>query len=89
MGGERSFGQSQRVSFAAPANRPYVATSIGGAFQVPSRIEIGASLGKYRCSMTLNFALGAGSQFASLSLPGDSAWRASLSRSHSQDDLGD
>jgi hypothetical protein len=45
----------------------YAATTIDGGFQVPSRIETGPSLGQYRRSMTLNFALGAGSQFASLS----------------------
>jgi hypothetical protein len=45
---------------------------IAGGFQVPSMTDGAVSLGQYRRSIRTNFSLGAGSQFASLSLPGDS-----------------
>src|SRR5215831_17102879 len=51
------------------------ATLIAGGFHVPSRIEGGVSFGQYSRSIGTNFAFGAGSQFASLAFPGDSACR--------------
>lgn len=48
---------------------------IGGGFHEPLRNEIGPSFGQYKRNITLNFPFGAGSQFASLSAPGEAAWR--------------
>src|SRR5262249_12271285 len=45
-----------------------------GGFQLPSRIDGGVSLGLYSRSARMNWPSGAGSQFGSLSLPGDSCW---------------
>src|SRR5262252_1996107 len=59
----------------APTEFFHSATLIPGGFHVPSRMEGGVSFGQYRRSIGINFALGAGSQFASLSFPGDSACR--------------
>jgi hypothetical protein len=44
----------------------------GGIFQVPSMIDGDFSFGQYFRSIRTNLSFGAGSQFASLSLPGDS-----------------
>jgi hypothetical protein len=38
-------------------------------------IDGGVSFGQYRRSIGMNFAFGAGSQFASFALPGESACR--------------
>jgi hypothetical protein len=46
-----------------------------GGSHVPSRIEGGVSFGQYKRNIGMNFAFGAGSQLASLSLPGESACR--------------
>ena len=45
-----------------------------GGFHVPSRIDGGDSLGQYNRIISTNPPFGAGSQFGSLSLPGDSFW---------------
>ncbi len=45
-----------------------------GIFHVPSMIDGVFSLGQYMRSIRMNFSFAAGSQFASLSLPGDSFW---------------
>ena len=45
-----------------------------GGFHVPSRIDGGVSLGQYSRIISTNPPFGAGSQFDSLSLPGDSFW---------------
>jgi hypothetical protein len=46
----------------------------GGA-QVPSTIEGGVLVGQYIRITKVNFPFGAGSQFASFAVPGESAWR--------------
>src|SRR5262249_5283496 len=46
----------------------------GGGFHVPSRIEGAVSSGQYMRSMRMNLPSGAGSQFDSLSAPGESFW---------------
>src|SRR5262249_26229999 len=48
-----------------------------GGFQVPSRIDGSFSFGQYIRSVRMNGPLGAGSQLASLSVPGDSFWKYS------------
>jgi hypothetical protein len=45
--------------------------SMGGIFHVPSTISF---FGQYKRMTTLNESAGAGSQFDSLSLPGESCW---------------
>ncbi len=45
-----------------------------GIFHVPSRIDGGFSFGQYSRSIRMNLSFGAGSQLASLPLPGDSFW---------------
>jgi hypothetical protein len=45
-----------------------------GIFHVPSMIDGGFSFGQYIRSIRTNLSLGAGSQFGSLSSPGDSFW---------------
>src|SRR5262245_13711787 len=55
--------------------RPHFpATVTAGGFQLPSRIDGAVSFGQYSRIMRMNSPLGAGSQLASLSLPGDSFW---------------
>ena len=54
-------------------NQDPLAKAMAGGFQLPSMIEGGVSLGQYNRNIVINFALGAGNQFASLALPGDSA----------------
>jgi hypothetical protein len=46
-----------------------------GTFQLPSMIEGAVSLGQYIRSIRIKSPLGAGSQFGSLSAPGDSFWK--------------
>ncbi len=46
-----------------------------GTFQLPSMIEGAVSLGQYIRSIRTKSPLGAGSQFDSLSAPGDSFWK--------------
>src|SRR5215510_3620514 len=46
----------------------------GGIVHVPSRIEGEVSSGQYMRSMRMNLPAGAGSQFDSLSAPGESFW---------------
>ena len=46
-----------------------------GGFQLPSMIEGGVSSGQYMRSIRTNLPAGAGSQFASLSAPGDWFWK--------------
>src|SRR5690349_6924327 len=46
----------------------------GGIVQVPSMIDGLLSFGQYIRSMRMNLPAGAGSQFASLSAPGESFW---------------
>src|SRR5580692_1932456 len=53
----------------------YCTCLIAGNSHDPSRIVGGVSFGQYRRSIGMNFALGAGSQLASLPLPGESACR--------------
>src|SRR5271166_718377 len=55
-------------------NENYEARFTGCGVHVPSRIDGGVSVGQYKRITSANFPLGAGSQFASLSLPGESAW---------------
>ena len=45
---------------------------MAGGFQVPSMIEGGVSFGQYSRIIGMNCAFGAGSQLASLALPGES-----------------
>ena len=52
----------------------YDTSFTSGTFQVPSSNEGGVSVGQYSRIMRMNCAEGAGSQLASLSLPGDSRW---------------
>jgi hypothetical protein len=59
---------------AAPAAARYATFFAGGGDQVPLMIEGWVSLGQYMRSISWNLPLGAGSQFASLSAPGDSFW---------------
>ncbi len=54
---------------------PFGTFSSGGGCQLPSRIDGEVSEGPYTRRHRLNVSLGAGSQLASLSFPGDSAWR--------------
>jgi hypothetical protein len=52
-----------------------VDTSVtAGGFHDPSRMEGGFSFGQYIRSIRTNFPAGAGSQFDSLSAPGESFW---------------
>ncbi len=51
----------------------YWAGRIAGGFHEPSMIDGGVSFGQYSRNIGMNFALGAGNQLASLSLPGESA----------------
>ena len=53
----------------------YCTCFVAGGFHVPSMIDGGVSFGQYSRSMGMNLAFGAGSQLASLALPGESAWR--------------
>jgi hypothetical protein len=46
----------------------------GGIVHVPSMIEGALSSGQYMRSIRMNFPAGAGSQFDSLSAPGESFW---------------
>ena len=46
----------------------------GGIFQLPSRIDGAFSLGQYIRIIRMNLPAGAGSQFDSRSLPGESFW---------------
>lgn len=50
------------------------ASFTSGIFQLPSMIDGGFSFGQYSRIISTNSSFGAGSQFDSLSLPGDSAW---------------
>jgi hypothetical protein len=53
----------------------YAATFITiGTFQEPSRSDGSVALGQYNRIIKIKSPLGAGSQFASLSLPGDAFW---------------
>src|SRR5262249_58618403 len=61
---------------AAPAPPPALCTA--GGFHDPSRIDGFFSLGQYIRSVRRNGPFGAGSQLASLSLPGDSFWKYSV-----------
>ena len=54
--------------------RRYEACFTSGGFHVPSRIDGGVSLGQYSRIISTNAPAGAGSQFCSLSLPGESCW---------------
>src|SRR5262249_9608451 len=54
------------------------ASFTAGGFQVPSRIDGSSSLGQYIRSVRRNGPFGAGSQLASLSLPGGSFWKYSV-----------
>ena len=52
-----------------------VDTSVtAGGFHDPSRMDGGLSFGQYIRSIKTNFPAGAGSQFDSLSAPGESFW---------------
>ena len=61
-----TLGQLQATFFASAAT-----FLTWGGFQLPSRISF---FGQYSRMTRLNSSLGAGSQFDSLSLPGDSCW---------------
>ena len=65
------------VEYPAPVNsiQYYFASVMAGGFQVPSMMDGGVSFGQYRRSIGINCAFGAGSQLASLALPGESACR--------------
>ena len=52
--------------------------TICGGIQLPFRIDGSFSFGQYIRSIGRNAPLGAGNQFASLSLPGDSFWKYSV-----------
>ena len=52
----------------------------GGIFQDPLRIEGLFSFGQYIRNIRINLPSGAGSQFDSLSVPGESSWMYRLSR---------
>ena len=58
----------------AEAKRGYDASFTSGTFHVPSRIDGGFSFAQYIRIMRTNVSAGAGSQFDSFSLPGDSCW---------------
>jgi len=62
----------QRCNYTRPF-QPAFCTA--GGFQVSSRIDGGLSFGQYMRSIGMNSPLGAGSQLASLFLPGDSFWK--------------
>ena len=74
-------GVEWRIATISPRHRPgnyllvasfSAACFTGGIFQLPSIIDGGFSFGQYSRSIRMNLSLGAGSQLASLSLPGSS-----------------
>src|SRR5215475_12838502 len=52
----------------------YEASLTSAGFHVPSRMDGGFSLGQYNRIISTKASAGAGSQLASLSLPGESFW---------------
>ena len=65
---------SQSADVVQPSRKSnYWATLTAGGFHVPSIIEGGVCLGQYSRIIGMNLAFGAGSQFASFALPGESA----------------
>ena len=65
----------QNVAFWPLRFPVYCICLMAGGFHDPSMIDGGVSFGQYSRIIGMNFAFGAGSQLASLSLPGDSACR--------------
>ena len=53
----------------------YDASRTRGIFHVPLRVDGDLSFGQYSRSIRTKRSAGAGSQFASLSAPGESCWR--------------
>ena len=60
-----------RAETTCPAAAAQFALTTAGIFQVPSMMDGGFSRGQYIRSIRTNLSFGAGSQFASLALPGD------------------
>ena len=56
-------------------SRAYCARVAADGVQLPSRIDGGVDVGQYKRITKTNFPFGAGSQFASFALPGESACR--------------
>jgi hypothetical protein len=52
-----------------------LALTTAGGVRAPLRIEGLFSFGRYIRSMGMNWLIGAGSQLASFSAPGDSLWK--------------
>jgi len=73
--GVEIFGRAKACSYcsARPPDASSTRCTLGGS-QVPLRIEGSFSLGQYMRNINWNFPVGAGSQFASLSAPGDLFW---------------
>ena len=70
-----SFSLSGRQKAYTKRTTPHSTRSTPGGLQVPLRIEGGASFGQYMRNIGMKSPFGAGSQLASLSLPGDSFWK--------------
>ena len=68
---------AEAVHYAPASSSCYIqlALTTCGTFQLPSMIEGGVSFGQYIRSIRTKSPFGAGSQFASLSAPGDSLWK--------------
>src|SRR5580704_4875923 len=81
----RSRGRG-KVAFEIECYPSHFAATIPGGFHVPSpggKIEGGESFGEYNRMIRYARPLGAGSQFDSLLLPGESFWIYSVSESSS------
>jgi hypothetical protein len=70
-----SFSLSKRQIAYHRESAPHSTRSTLGGFQVPLRIEGVLSFGQYMRNIGIKAPVGAGSQLASLSLPGDSFWK--------------
>src|SRR4029077_8865693 len=66
-------------SSAHQSSTPYCTFFTAGGFQVPFKIEGEVGFGQYMRNIGMNSPVGAGSQLFSLSLPGDSFWKYSVS----------
>ena len=70
----RVAGGAARCGRRHRATLVQLALIAAGGVQVPSMIEGGLSSGQYMRIIRMNLPAGAGSQFASLSAPGESFW---------------
>src|SRR5579871_2072630 len=73
---ERAIGPTSLPRLRRPSRADPQPTFVAaGGFQLPSMIEGGVSSGQYMRSIRRNLPAGAGSQFDSLSAPGDWFWK--------------